>query len=345
MRFAVLLVFGWLLTGCAGSLRKSPEVATAQTSAPEPYVRIGDTPSNLVELQIAVRQFLPERHRGPELWLVGVSHIGSSNYYAAVQKRLDEQTLVLFEGVSGASDAEDTVAQPERTPTSRPAAPAEAGGAQTALQVSMATALGLEFQLEAINYNRTNFRNCDLSVPQLRALIEEQPKTPGEAGAGPGFEGLLQAMQGGSLLDSLVKLGLRFVAANPKLQGLAKLALIDSISEIQGDPSRLQGLAPDMKQLLEVLLQKRNQNILSHLKTELPRRRRADSVAIFYGTGHMPDLERKIRDSLHYHPSSEFWLTAFSVDLFQADISQAEREFLHRLIRSQLQQMSVPRAL
>src|SRR6266851_179406 len=60
----------------------------------QPYVRVQDANSNLVELQLAVRKFVPPHANGPAVWLAGVSHVGEPCYYAELQSRLNELTLV-----------------------------------------------------------------------------------------------------------------------------------------------------------------------------------------------------------------------------------------------------------
>lgn len=331
MRFRFMLAaFGLsLLCGCH-SLR-----TVEDTSPPAPYVRLANTDSNLVQLQVALRRLTPDVHRrGPALWLMGVSHLGESNYYARLQKELDARTVVLFEGVGAKEDQEGEGAPaPAERSSHQPDMP---GHSHSSLQSSMASALGLVFQLDALDYDRTNFQHCDLSVEQIRKLIAEQPPITEQPGAGPGFESLLQLMQGNSWFDSLVRLGLSFVGNNPKLQGLAKLALIETLAELQGDPSNLSALPPDMKQLLDVLLQKRNEQVLGSLKIRLKRSRRADSIAVFYGAGHMADLQRRVCRELHYHPTEQLWLTAFAVDLRRAGINPAEHAFIRGLIQTQL---------
>lgn len=343
MRLGVLSLIAvlWLVPGCSAPERTQARDVAATSLAPEPYVRIENTDSNLVQLQIAVRKFISPRQQGPVLWLAGVSHLGESNYYAALQKHLDAQTLVLFEGVGGPSDEGParTAGAAASPAAAAPAETSDAGNRASSLQFSLAAALGLEFQLEAIDYRRPNFRHCDLSVGQIRDLIAEQPRVAGQPGAGQSFEGLLKMMEGGSWLDSLLQIGLRFISANPKIQGLAKLALIDTIAEIQGDPSKLEGLPPETKQLLDVLLQKRNQNIVVNLKRELKVLQRRDAVAVFYGTAHMPDLEQRIRQEFRYVPAGQLWLTAFSVNLAQTRITPTERAFLHDLLKSQMEQL------
>src|SRR2546426_8250652 len=88
-----------LVPGCS-HMRRASVVELA--SSPEPYVQV-IRESNVVQLQIAARRFVPARGKGPVIWLTGVSHIGESNYFARLQKHLDAQTVVLFEGISDRS--------------------------------------------------------------------------------------------------------------------------------------------------------------------------------------------------------------------------------------------------
>src|SRR4051812_39202732 len=82
----VLAACGLLLASCA-STRPVGDVP------PAPYTRIARPDANTVQLQIAVRKFVPSHHRGPVVWLAGTSHIGDPDYYHALQKQLDAQTL------------------------------------------------------------------------------------------------------------------------------------------------------------------------------------------------------------------------------------------------------------
>ena len=324
-----------LLAGCCSKAPKDD----VRARPPEPYVRVTNTDSNLIQLQIAVRQFVPAHGHGPAIWLTGVSHIGDSNYYAALQRHLNTQTLVLFEGVSPRIRTEETPAPRALSANGSPGtATRPAADDVPGLQSSMAASLGLVFQLTAIDYQRPNFRNCDLSIPELRQLLVEGEASSGTSGAEASFEGVLQLMQGGSFLDSVLQVGLRLLGASPKLRALGRLALIDVIGEIQGDFSHLHGLPPDMKQLLQVLLQRRNQKVMTRLKSEVGRLGRHDTISVFYGIAHMPDLEKRLREELHYRPAVQRWFTAFSVNPAQAGVSQVEREFLHAMIKQQLDQ-------
>jgi hypothetical protein len=319
-----------LLPACSTPERR-PSRARAALPPPATYVRIDNTRSNLPQLQIDLRQFLPRRGPGPAIWLAAVSHVGDTNYFAALQAHLNRQGLVLYEGV-GDGSAEPAAAEP-----------APAGGDHATLQTSLAQSLGLVFQLEAIDYDRPNFRNSDLSIQQLRGLMAAQDAASGqgapaagEPGAGESFEALLGAMQGGGWFQGLMQLGLRFVGASPHLQALMKLGLMELIDQIQGDPGRLRNLPPNIARLLNVLIEKRNQRVVADLRTALRRPAPPASITVLYGAAHMPDLERRLRAELAYRPADQVWLTAFSVDLARARVSAAEVQWVRSLVRRQL---------
>jgi hypothetical protein len=322
--------WAWLVVGAvlwAGSGFSQADPARGTNNLSQPYMRVVRPDTNTIHLQIAMRQFVPARGEGPAVWLTGASHIGESNYYRLLQEHLDAQGLVLFEGVK-----------------ERPG-PAEVGhGAvpevdESSLQLTLAQSLGLAFQLKAINYRRSHFRNSDLSIPELQKLLVEGLS---EADAGSGtaeLAALLQIMDGRSLLGAVVNFGVRLLGTSPKLQALAKLTLIETIAQLEGDLSQLQGLPPEMRKLMQVLIESRNAAVLKDLKVELKKKRPAKSVSILYGAGHMPDLEQRLRRDLKYREADARWLTAISVNPAEAGVSEAEMAFVRGLVKWQMQEL------
>jgi hypothetical protein len=316
----------------------------AQTNAPskgpatnDSYIRISKSDSNSVQLQIAARKFVPASGKGPAIWLTGVSHIGDTNYYAELQKHLDARTVVLYEGVGG----------PHGKPKPKPATgeAAAAAGGMSSLQSFMASSLGLAFQLEAIDYSGDNFRNSDLTVEELRKLMEEQSELRGRNGGQQEFESLLQMMEGRSMWSALLQAGMSFLGGSAKLRGMSKLTIIEALGSMDGDLAQMGGLPASMKDLMEVLIQKRNQKVMKDLATEVKRAKAGDSISVFYGTGHMPDMEKRLASELHYQPADQEWFTAVSVNLRRSGISPGEAAYLHDMIKGQMKQLqSRPRS-
>ena len=169
---------------------------------------------------------------------------------------------------------------------------------------------------------------------------ERPPAAPGqEGGTNVTFDVLLQIMDGSSFLGSLVKIGLEFVAGSPKLQAVAKLTLIEAVGRLKGDLSDMQGLPPDWKRLIKVLIEARNRHLLADLKEELEKIPASGSIAVFYGAGHMDDMEKRLTGDLHYRPADQIWLPAFSVDLRKSGISPAEAQWMRALIQGEMDQM------
>jgi hypothetical protein len=337
------------LTSCS-TPRPSAGVPLAP---PQPYTRILRPDTNTVQLQIALRKFLPAGRRGPVVWLAGTSHIGDPDYYHALQKHLDAQTLVLFEGVNAGSHKRHVRNSAEPPATQFPSKPSpdrSNPGEQPGIQLTMAESLGLVFQLDAIDYDRTNFLNSDLSIQEIQRLMggdaEGPPVSSGKpvasaepGAANPSFQNLMQAMDGSSFLGSIMRMGMHFIGSSAKLQSITKLAFIEVLGQLKGDLTAMHGLPPDVQQLIKVLIEARNQTVIEDLKTESKLIPRSGSIAIFYGTGHMDDMEKRLTRDLNYRSAGEIWLTAFSVDLHQTGLSASELEMVRNLIKWQMDQL------
>ncbi len=348
-----LLLLAVLIGQCAfGQTANKPSALVR--FAVEPFMRVTNGATGAVELQVAVRKLVPTDGVGPVIWLTGASHIGETNYYAQLQKHLDAQALVLFEGVHAGrkGTATNTVALEKTAGSSPPVAKKEAAAPEPAakpagsasLQKDLAESLGLVFQLEAINYTGGNFRNSDLSVAELRELMDKDdepaaPDSPKEKRKNEAFEQLLKAMDGNSMFGTLLKAGFRLVGSNPKLQAMTKLALIEALGGIRGDISRMKSLPEDMQRLMEVLIQTRNDAVLRDLRVELKRAAPPASISIFYGAGHMDDLERRVRREFGYRAESDLWLPAFTVDYAKAGLSVIEATLLRAMVQRQMQEL------
>ena len=341
------VALGWLAVGSAAfsqtAATNRPVGAALARFAVEPFMRVTNGATGAVELQVAVRKLVPTNGVGPVIWLSGASHIGEPNYYAQLQQHLDAQTLVLFEGIHAGRKAGGTNAGASEKATSSLATP-EKPVERTSLQKDLAESLGLVFQLEAIRYTGTNFRNSDLSVTELRDLMDKDdepavPDSPKEKRKSEAFEQLLKAMDGNSMFGTLLKVGFKLVGGNPKLQAMTKLALIEALGGIRGDLSRMKSLPEDMQRLMEVLIQTRNDAVLMDLRAELKRPAPPASISIFYGAGHMDDLERRVRREFGYRAESDLWLPAFTVDYAKAGLSIIEATFLRAMVQRQMQEL------
>lgn len=328
-----VLSVAWLMAALGGAFGETPP-----PEPPASYLRIDESRPHVVSLQTAVRRLVPIEGDGPVIWLGAVTHIGSTNYYRAFEALLVTNDLVFFEAVlphkkGGWSGAE----------FSRARAP---GNSEATLQSDLAHALDLAFQLESVNYAHSNFHNCDLSMEAVQGLMISQSRQqassapPAEQNEGENaFAQLMAIMEGRGWIGRLVQQGVRMIAADARLQAKTKLTFIEVLGRLQGDLARAQALPPEMTDLLKVLIHRRNQKVVRDLRKALNEKGGPASIAVFYGAGHMADLDRRVCRQLGYRPDADVWLTAFEVDLAQYGIPVWERELIRFMTERQMRML------
>lgn len=328
---AAVLAGIWL-AGCA----TRPPAPAVALEAPKPYLRVDRAPDRTLSLQVASRKLQGPSRRSPVIWLVSASHLGESNYFASLQRQLDACELVLFEGVGGA-------------PQKRKAEPAGTNAALSSLQTTLAESLGLVFQLDAIDYDRKHFKNSDIGIEQIQQLIagttnlasssEPGPAAPAPTAAGRGMQDLLGIMDGSSLMGALAHTAVRMISVSPRLQATVKVVFIETLGSLEGDIAQAKGLPPDLRELMQFIIRERNEVVLRDLKAALQAKRPPRSIAIFYGAGHMHDLERRIGEELRFRPAGDTWLTAFAINPRAAGLSDAELNLVRGMVKWQMEQL------
>ena len=180
-------------------------------------------------------------------------------------------------------------------------------------------------------------RAFDLNLLDERQLQDVWGQIGTRQLSGEEFQQLLQIMDGSSFLGTLLHAGLKLIGSSPKLQALTKVMLIEVLGQLKGDLSQLKGVPPEIQRLLEVIIRERNKVVFDDLKKELRAFSPPRSISVFYGAGHMADLEKLLRDELKYRPLDEVWLTALTVNTRTAGLSNLEMEMVRSLIQWQME--------
>jgi hypothetical protein len=313
---------------------------------PAPYLRTVDDKGGARILEVTARTLVSPKKDGPRVTLLGVSHLGNATYYEKIQKKLDDADLVLFEGV-GFGD--------EGTPKKKVEGESSA---VSELQLSLARSMGLVFQLEAIRYDRAHFRNSDISSEALLARLQGDPaRHPGKDGRtgkddvnGKSEKGnlqsreLMKALSGNSFVFNFLGKALSFFGKDPKFRALMKLAIVETLGSIEGDVSRLaEASGPGMEKFMRVLLEDRNAIVFRDLRKVLKGKNPPNSIVVFYGAAHMPDLENRLVRKLGFRPDGDEWLEAFGVNPEKAGLSAFEVGLVRKMIRMQIQKITKPK--
>ena len=223
--------------------------------------------------------------------LLAVVHVGDAGYYDHLQRRFEAYDALLYEMIrEGGAEAETEPG------TDHPV---------SQLQIGMKTLLELEFQLDRIDYQRTNFVHADLDPDSFAKLQAER----GESILGLLFKAALEeqrrlaadpssAVNPFSLLFALTSKDrgqqLKFLLGRQMSQMEDLLAGLDASADGQGS----------------ALLSGRNQHAMKVLAEQIAKGRR--KLAIFYGAGHMADFEKRLL-AQGFVQKEEEWLVAWDI--------------------------------
>ena len=257
--------------------------------------------------QTLIRRFVPLHGNGPSISLVAAVHIGEKSYYQQIQRFLDKQDVVFYEGVKPSRSA-------AKTHSAHVAKPPVDAKPPIGIQKKMSDALQLQYQLDGIHYNRPQFRNSDLDWDTLSALATK---------AGPDTQQLLARLQnsvaGGPTItrgDQIVDRVLALSASTPLLATILRRLLIRALSDpdnLENEGAKSGSVAA--KKLDLILVDERNKAVLADITALLKTSKRSSphpvrSIAVFYGAAHMGDIERHLTADLGYRSAGEQWLCA-----------------------------------
>ncbi|MCP3903742.1 MAG: hypothetical protein GY715_08920 [Planctomycetes bacterium] len=237
-------------------------------------------------------------------------------------------------GADGRRGGEGAAA--DLTSTEGAAAEPLTAGDGDGIQGQLAAALGLRFQLTALDYDQPDWHCSDMSIDQVQREMARR---------GASFEIMESTLAGSSIPAQIAKflLGLVRVAdafTNGAMSDTLKVLLI----EMLGDESMINAsLAQFDEAFAEVIINERNQVVVDDLKRLLATDRDIERIGILYGAGHMRDLSGRLVEQLGYEPGDARWLSAIEVDLTTSPVTERDVRRTRMMVRRMMGQMKAAR--
>ena len=302
-RFRRILFLSAAVASLVWARPASPQepVAAKKKSEATKFLRVQrDARDQAVALETATVRYVAAAGRGVTVDLIGVVHVGDKKYYEALNKRMEEYDVVLYELVG-----------PEGTSVPK-GGKRDSENPVSLLQGLLKNLLDLELQLEHVDYTRKNFVHADLSPDKMAEAMRER-----------GEDGLTLALSVAA--DFLRKANLDAYKINKKgdkaradLEDLDFMSLLfdpDSslkLKRVMAEQFEAVGLDDGLGPTLNTLLvTDRNKAALKVFQRQLAAGKK--KVAIFYGAAHMPDFEQRLRDEFGLKKDKEEWLTAWDL--------------------------------
>lgn len=310
--------WAWLIAALAGADRMAtvhaePPAGSAaivraakanqQAGAPgEKWVRIlADKKGKPLAMQTAIVRYVKadalEKDKAADDYdeyvdLVGAVHIGDLAYYRELNRRFKRYDAVLFELVA-----------PEGTevPRGRGTSNAHPLGA---LQNGLKSMLEVEHQLEQIDYTRDNMIHADLSPEEFMESMDKR---------GEGFAQMYFRMLGASMAQQSQQAA---QGENAEIDLMAALFSDDRprrlkiamAKQFEGMEQLMVGLSgPDGS----TLITERNNRALDVLEEQIDEG--VERIAIFYGAGHLAEMNDQLAERFGLQPVSVEWVEAWDL--------------------------------
>ncbi|MGE0758435.1 MAG: hypothetical protein AB7F89_15500 [Pirellulaceae bacterium] len=271
----------------AAAAEPQPDVRTPATSA---FLRLKkdeeQRPESLETAVVRYRRANRDTRAEEYVDLVGAVHIGERSYYDELNRLFRGYDAVLYELVAP-EDA--NVPQPGR----------RSGHPVGLLQVAMKNLLGLEFQLDCVDYDRKNFVHADLSPEEFQKSMEARSESFTKMFFRLMGQGMAQQSKDPARTSDLTVFSAFF--AKDRSNEL-KRAMALQMEDMEKATSVFDG--PDGS----TIITERNKRALTVLAEQQQAGKR--KLAIFYGAAHLPDFDRKLRD-MGYAPVETKWLAAW----------------------------------
>ena len=270
---------------------RSKKNGQASKSENDRFVRLlKDKAGKAVALQTSTTRYT-RKEGASELVvdLIGVVHIGEQKYYDQLNKQFVQYDALLYELVA-----------PEGT---RIVKGQKRGGFNpiSGLQNGMKSMLGLEFQLDHIEYSRKNFVHADMSPTEMAKSMSENE-------------------------ESVAKMFFKAIGSSMAMQGqssgLSDVKLMSAV--LSGDKARLRRVMASQMQNMDqalvmfngkegsTIITNRNAKCFEILDREIKLGKK--KIGVFYGAGHLADMEKRLLGKKYKMTAGkQTWYTAWNL--------------------------------
>lgn len=238
--------------------------------------------------------------------LIGVVHIADRDYYEALSRGFEQYDSLLYEmvkppGVEGV---------PRRRREE-----GGAGGLAFVQEKLLPGMLGLVPQLRHVDYSKKNFVHADLTTDELAKRMEDRGDTVGS---------VVLKVYGETLADLQKRAAAEKAEGKPPEKttkpGPAETDLVTLLFTPEGAlelKRRMAGAMSDLKNLtasetlFELIIRDRNEAAVKVLVDRIGKGDRF--LGVFYGAGHMPDLDLRLTRDLGLQRTEIRWSTAWDL--------------------------------
>lgn len=263
----------------------------SQSDEARQFLRTTESDSGVPRtLEVAVTRYVPTDpdKEGLVVDLVGAVHVADQGYFEKLNALFDEYDVVLYELVATEGNK---VPDPKQLRNR---------GMLSQLQNGMGEALALSFQLAHVDYRRDNMVHADMSAEEFDESMRKRKES---------FTALLFRTMGYSIArEPAGQTDAQLLAAlfSPNRALALKRILARQFADMEGSISVFNGEGGS------TLITERNKVALKRLEEQIAGGKK--KIAIFYGAGHMSDMEARLLKDFNMKWDKTTWLVAWNME-------------------------------
>ena len=243
-----------------------------------------------VALQTAIAKYVPAGgEKGAEIDLVAVVHIGEQAYYERLNEEFEKYDALLYELVA-----------PEGNKPPK-GGEMKSDNPLAMLQQGMTFFLGLEHQLEVVDYRKSNFIHADLSPEGMKKAMKQR-----------GDDKMTIIL--GVIADLLRKRNLDADKPEPQAPDISLTDLLNPKKFKRIMAQQFEDAGGDVSlggTINRLLVEDRNKACIKVLQQQLTAGKK--KIAIFYGAAHMPDFDKRLKEDFGMKRTESEWITAWNL--------------------------------
>lgn len=272
------------------------ETETEMREGAAHFMRIReDRKGRPVSLDTSITRYEIQNAKGDKVKvdLIGAVHIGEKEYYEELNARFETYDALLYELVA-----------PEGTVIPKGGRDSGDGGIVNpiaAMQKGMQVATELQFQLDLIDYTKKNFVHADMSPEEFAESMANNEESVG--GYALKAIGQSMAMQAAGKGDQSLSMMLAMFSSNKTMR--IRRAMAQQIHNMESGMIIFEGKNGS------TIIDHRNVKCLEVLKREIEAGK--SEIGIFYGAGHLADMEERLLRDFGAKRGGQYWLTAWKL--------------------------------
>lgn len=253
-----------------------------------------DSEGDPVAMETSVTRYVGRNANGERITvdLIGVVHVGEEEYYQSLNSLFSKYDALLYElvapegtvipkGGRGAGDSMNPVAM---------------------VQMGLQSILGLEFQLDHIDYTAENFVHADMSPEEfLESMKENEESFLKMAFKAIGQGMAKQAAPGGDTTDIDL---LRAMVSDDRERDMRRV-MATQMSDLESGMVIFNGKNGS------TIINHRNRKAFEVMSEQIAAGKK--HIGVFYGAGHLPDMQDRLFREHSMTRAGQFWLEAWNL--------------------------------